>query len=354
MIQSLNIKNFQSHKETTLDFHPGVNVILGATDSGKTSIIRSLRWLIWNRPGGDDFRSDWGGETSVEIITDNQSIRRSKDKENLYEIGAVKSQDYKELKAFGTKVPEEIQQLLNIDDTNLQKQFDSPFLISATPGEVAAYFNQIAHLERIDSSVSYANSRILKLNSTLTTNKEDIKTWQEELEQYRYIDKFEIDLEELEHQVSSQTQRISSQNRLRIHLEGMAENDVAIKKQERITENEEAVDRLLVLHGEREAAQEELVVLQLVMGTILKKKVEEDQLLKKVELLPQVETLLKLHKERDALWSDSRNLRNAIREIQGMKAKQIAVELTLEVKEKQFIKHMPDECPLCGFNSAGL
>ena len=61
MIQSLQINNFQSHKYSVMELHKGVNVIIGPSDSGKTTILRALRWLVWNRPSGDAFRSDWGG-----------------------------------------------------------------------------------------------------------------------------------------------------------------------------------------------------------------------------------------------------------------------------------------------------
>jgi hypothetical protein len=34
MIKSLKINNFQSHNNTTLDFHPGLNVVIGDSDQG--------------------------------------------------------------------------------------------------------------------------------------------------------------------------------------------------------------------------------------------------------------------------------------------------------------------------------
>ena len=86
MIQSLKIINFQSHEDSTLDFVPGVNMILGASDSGKSAIIRALKWLVWNRPNGDAYRSNWGGETSVQAFFDGFGVERSKDKENMYRI----------------------------------------------------------------------------------------------------------------------------------------------------------------------------------------------------------------------------------------------------------------------------
>jgi len=87
MIQQLSIANFQSHKDTTLAFDPGLNVIVGPTDCGKTAVIRALRWLIWNRPMGEAFRSTWGGDTEVEITTDDERrwvIRRAKGSNNEY------------------------------------------------------------------------------------------------------------------------------------------------------------------------------------------------------------------------------------------------------------------------------
>jgi exonuclease SbcC len=159
MIHSILITNFQSHKETELIFSPGVNIILGQSDSGKTAIFRALCWPTWNRPVGDEFRSDWGGETKIELRLDESRIIRSKDKENIYQID-----DNEPLKAFGKDVPVEISKILNIDETNIQQQLDSPFLLTESPGEVAKHFNHIAHLEQIDKSLSFLNAGIKRIN----------------------------------------------------------------------------------------------------------------------------------------------------------------------------------------------
>lgn len=98
----MHIKNFQSHKDSHLDFHPGVDVIVGPSDSGKTAIIRALRWLVWNRPTGDAVRSWWGGDTEVSMSLPTSSISRIKGKENQYTLNGLV------FKAIGTDVPEEI------------------------------------------------------------------------------------------------------------------------------------------------------------------------------------------------------------------------------------------------------
>ncbi len=349
MINSLKISNFQSHKDTLLQFHKGVNVIVGGSDSGKTAILRALRWLTKNRPNGDDFRSHWGGESLVEINTDDKFIiTRSKDKENLYIINNAKWDEAKVLKAFGTKVPEEIQKALNIDDVNLQSQFDSPFLISSTPGEVAGYFNQIAHLERIDSSISYVNSKITTLTSQHKADQASISEFQEQLKQYDYLTKFEIDLEELEYQHTTQTQRIASRQRLGVHLVLVATNNARLKEQEQIMEREAVVDKLLRLYADRKAIHDDRATLQSTLTSINKKAEQEREITRKVKLLPGIETLLQLQRDRKTMWQDMLAFKNHCRDIRNTKVKQEECETKLEEQVNLFHEHMPDICPLCG------
>ena len=59
MIDKISIKNFQSHPNTELELDPGINVITGSSDNGKTSIFRALYWIIYNRPSGNSFISNW-------------------------------------------------------------------------------------------------------------------------------------------------------------------------------------------------------------------------------------------------------------------------------------------------------
>ena len=138
MIKSIDIQNFQSHKNTNLILSDGVNVVIGSSDSGKTTIIRTLNWLVNNKPAGEDFRSSWGGDTTVGVILNNNiCISRKRAKENLYTISSNKGVMSQEFRSFGQDTPLEIQQLLNFSDINIQYQLDPPFLLSATAGEVS-------------------------------------------------------------------------------------------------------------------------------------------------------------------------------------------------------------------------
>ena len=152
MIKSVKLHNFRSHENTILEFHPGVNVIYGLGQSGKTNIIRAINWVVRNRPSGFNMHSHFAQdeETSVELILDNGIVNLSKTaKKIVYSIAHVGSYSY-----IGGSVPEPITQLLNINEINISNQLDTPFLITDSPGEVGKVINRITKIEQVDSWIS--------------------------------------------------------------------------------------------------------------------------------------------------------------------------------------------------------
>lgn len=198
MIKSVRISNYQSHADTELEFHPGVNVLVGSSDSGKSAIFRAMSWVMTNRPLGNAF-CRWGTKkTQVELTIDSDTtIGRTKSKsENNYLFQG------RDLLA-GTEVPEDIQRVLKIDpQINIQQQISAPFLLSSSPGEVAAFFNDIAGLSDIDLSIKNLKSwqashiRIIKRLDL------DIEKQQAQVDAMKYLDQAERNLEALEQKQS--------------------------------------------------------------------------------------------------------------------------------------------------------
>lgn len=189
----MKIQNFQSHKNTVLEFDKGVNVIVGPSDSGKTAIIRALRWLVWNKPGGSAFRSKWGGTTKITAeFTSGETVIREKDKSDTYHFNDL------EFKAFGASTPEDIAKALNLTEVNIQSQLDKPFLLSETPGQVATYFNKVAGIDQIDQANKNVKKEISNTKQLITNLNEMLETNQEELQKYDNLDSAEVRLVELE------------------------------------------------------------------------------------------------------------------------------------------------------------
>ena len=234
MIESVHIQNFQSHKDTKIDFSKGVNVLIGASDAGKSAVFRAIQWCLYNRPLGDGFRSYWGGDTSVTIrFSEGRELTRIKGKGvNSYFLDDV------ELKAFGTQPPEEVMALHNLDQTlNVQAQVDPIFLLQSSPGEVAKHFNEIADLEKIDTT-----------SKNLDTEARALKK------------KRELQAEALE---QTEAMLRSTTNRLEI-VEPLAESLVALSEEKKaIEETRTTIQRILsnmILATERMALLQEKVI----------------------------------------------------------------------------------------------
>jgi len=164
MIKTLTIKNFQSHENSKLKFSPGFNVIVGASDHGKTSIIRAIEWLRTNSPGGDSFKTCYlrDGEDESKVILENSAgtvIRtRGKTSTGSYKTYlAGKIQNYSVL---GNDVPEPVIEILNLTDINVQMQLEPHFLLLQTPGQAAKYLNGITKLDKLTNALDIIKRRL--------------------------------------------------------------------------------------------------------------------------------------------------------------------------------------------------
>ena len=193
MISKIEIRNFQSHKNTTLDFTNGVNVFCGESDNGKTAIIRAIRWVAENRPlGTDKLNSTWNDtfkdDMSVKLwLSDDVWVERIRNKSlNGYRY----FRDGKEvtLEATGTDVPQVIIDILRLNDVNFQFQMDAPYLLSMSASEASKYFNKIIHLDTIDETLSVADSDKRNLNSEKKVVESDIKKYKQKLEELEWLD----------------------------------------------------------------------------------------------------------------------------------------------------------------------
>jgi exonuclease SbcC len=196
MIDKLILKNFQAHKESKLEFCPGVNAIIGESDEGKTSIIRALKWAARNQPSGGDFISDFSKKdecSSTIVIGDNEITRLKTKTKNEYWIN---DQSFKALGKGG--VPKEVSDILQLDDLNFQNQMDAPFLLSDSGGEVARFLNKIVNLDIIDESLSKINIKVNNTNKSIEVQEAGIEEDQTELEALDWIDEAEKELKALD------------------------------------------------------------------------------------------------------------------------------------------------------------
>ena len=197
MIKSIRLKNIQAHKDSKLEFDKGINAIIGTSNNGKSTIIRALNWNRYNRPLGiDTLASHWivddkgnlKDEMSVTIENDFGIVARKRTKtENQYIVND------KELNVVKSDIPLEVEQTLNLSETNIQNQQDSPFLLSETSGKVAEYFNRIVRLDIIDRVLTKAETTRRKTNQEIQVLENSIKNNEKKLEDFDWL----VDVEKL-------------------------------------------------------------------------------------------------------------------------------------------------------------
>lgn len=346
MFKSVSIQNFQSHAKTVLDFHEGVNVIVGTTDGGKTAIIRALRWLIWNRPSGDALRSRWGGATNVQLETEEGIITRSKDKIDKYTL-RLKGQEDIEFKAIGTSVPAEIQGVLNISEINLQNQHDATFLLSDTPGAVATHFNKVARLDRIDSATSAINGWIRGLKSDVGHLETDIATEKAKLPKFENLEKFEIEIEALEQMEGKVTTMRSRYGTLEKDIVRITNLEEEIETLTPLLDLEKLVTSILDDITKRDQLQVRSDELQTIINDLEDLEEKERTATELLPLESLVLSILDKYKQRRELKTTKSQLQYLLDQVVLIEDNIVLTGNYVAKLETKFHKEMPDVCPLC-------
>ena len=192
-VKSIDIENFQSHEKTHVDFDAGLNIIIGESNNGKTSILRAMDWVVDNQPLGTDFIMTGKNYCKVRLTYDNDTFieryRTLKDT-GYYRVGVIQNgqETYQEYKGFTNNVPVEVMNVHQMPkisitksiETHLNKisQLERPFLITENTNEKAAAIGRITGTNVIDVAIKNISSDIATDKKILKNNIKD----REELE----------------------------------------------------------------------------------------------------------------------------------------------------------------------------
>ncbi len=200
-IEEISLKNFQSHKNTNIKFNKGLNIIVGPSDSGKTAILRAIKWVLYNEPLGDYFIRE--GETNCSVkITFNNGVKveryrdRSKNQYNIYLGDEVMT-----FEGFGSSVPLEVKEAIGIDkieldqkesrSINLAEQLDGPFLISEKDSIKASSIGRLVGANIVDDALRESLKDSRNISQVKNQLEEENLGLNEEIKSFTYIDKIE-------------------------------------------------------------------------------------------------------------------------------------------------------------------
>ena len=354
MFKSLQLINYEGHKNTILNFHPGVNIILGENDQGKSSLFRAIEWIWKNRPLDNDYRPYWIKPNEItkvilELIEGKKIIRERSDSVNRYIIGNDK------FTAFKQNVPQDVQTLLNMDNINIQPQMSSIFLLSNTSGEVARYLNNITNLDDIDIAQSYIKREKEQINNYLSNQNHELKSLELQLEEYNDIDSLEekvIKLENLEKKRNQGRNILRQINDINISLHN---KEIDLKKHKEILKHKDKIKKLekfLISKEKRIRLLEEYDILVEKINHILFKLDEYKDFFKTKE---KINRLIELSDGYSELLLKKENVQERYNEIENTKKlllykKEIlkSIKNNLLKYGKEYKNKMGKECILCG------
>ena len=202
-IKSIELQNFQSHVKTIIEPAPPgqLTVITGPSDSGKTAIIRALKWLFYNQPAGADFMRAGASMVRVGVkFADGVTVIRERTAAtNRYKI-IHHANEPEVFEGFGNGVPLEIQEVTGIRPVkiadlelmlNLSEQLDGPFLgqKSISSPARAKILGKLAGTEEIDVAGAETGKDLYRRGQDEKRLEPDIEGLAARIEEFAWIEK---------------------------------------------------------------------------------------------------------------------------------------------------------------------
>lgn len=207
MIKSITIENFMSHQATRIELAPGVTVITGPNNVGKSALVEGVRSLVHNPSPKNSIRHG-AKQAVIRLELDSGEIIEwvRSDKTAFYRLSRpaagepAEARDIEEYHKIGQSVPEDIVTLLRLGqvetesgeiDIHIGNQREPIFLLNS-PGSYAASFfaasTEAEHLLRMRQALK---SRVDVARSNSKTLAIDCKVAEKNLLHYQPLDLLE-------------------------------------------------------------------------------------------------------------------------------------------------------------------
>lgn len=265
-ITKITIENFQSHKRTIIEpaSTGGLTVIVGPSDTGKTVIIRALRWLFYNHPQGIDFIRTGAtfARVTVEYESGHKVIRERTVSTNRYKIVYPDREGPEVFEGFGNSVPLEVQEVTGVrpvrigDENfllNLSEQLDGPFLGTkqiSSPAR-AKVLGKLAGTEEIDLAGQEVGTDLYRRGQDEKRLKSEITKLEEDVKQFDYLPTLKEKVEQLQKvldTIKTAQERKTKLENLRFSLETVNQNisqcNQIVKRWQNLGEAEKVVAQL--------------------------------------------------------------------------------------------------------------
>lgn len=202
MLESLHLKDFQSHVNTKIEFDQLFNIIVGPSGSGKSAIIRALKYTAFNNAGSGEVRCPDAKSYVIDLCINGTHVTREKGEGvNSYTVAD------KEFVDVNRDVPNSVSDILNIRKVELDPaydlvvqfadQMDAPFMLSEKDSIKMKFLNTLSGTNAVDLAAKEAVQLVKENNKYKKDADENLKVLlakkvelEQELEKIKTVNKY--------------------------------------------------------------------------------------------------------------------------------------------------------------------
>jgi DNA repair exonuclease SbcCD ATPase subunit len=214
MIKSISLENFMSHQAARIDLAPGVTVITGPNNVGKSAVVEAVRSLVQNCSQKHSIRHGAkqavvrleldSGEVIEWVRTDKTAYYRLLRPRANDREGACEPEEYRKI---GLTVPEDIRALLRLGlvetesgdiDIHIGNQREPIFLLNSPGSHAAGFFAASTEAEYLLRMRQALKRKVDFSKTTRKVLEAESQTQEEALRRYQPLDSIEPDLQHAE------------------------------------------------------------------------------------------------------------------------------------------------------------
>lgn len=189
MLTRIQVTNYQSLHSVDLELGR-FTCVVGRTNSGKSALTRAIRTLTSNARG-DSFITH-GERTSVIVAhTERGIVSLSRGAVNEYTtVPSDPREQQHTYTKLGGNVPEEVSEFIGIaakDPINYAGQFDMPYLLKDSAGEVARTLGELTNVSVIFEAARESNKTRGQRAATLKLRAADLEQIKERAKSYKNL-----------------------------------------------------------------------------------------------------------------------------------------------------------------------
>ena len=202
-LQAVHIKNYQSLEDVCIALE-GFTCIVGESDCGKSAFIRAVQGLT-NNESGKSFVTYGQRDCQVKAVLVDEPVSTviwTKGYENCYSI------DGNLYDRVGSSCPEEVFSVLRVGELsvgndikfapNFHGQFDIPFLMGRSGGQIAKILGEITNINILFDAARLAKKEMNDQRKVLVIRKEDFISVKSSIETFSDLPELDIMLTKLE------------------------------------------------------------------------------------------------------------------------------------------------------------